>query len=179
MKVLPSNSTLRQVTYESRVHNREIQMYDKFFDLLRDICPDESVPLDVPEVYYVHLEEIVKDGPDGSGTCILLEDLKDKGYIMCDKLSGADYRHCQLALTSLAHYHALTMMALKKWTDPETGECSKIPPEAAFIFSEKTMFDMGANIVRNWSTAFTDFTNDINRPDVSLNTTIFYHLYIL
>lgn len=167
---------LRQMAYESRVHYREINMYQTFFDLLREINTSHSkITLDVPDVYYFHNEEVVKGGTDGSGICILLEDLKDKGYVMPDKIRGADYRHCLLALTSLAHYHSLTLTALKKWTDPETGECSKIPPAATFIL-EKTMHDVGiSKFVQDMSNAFIDFAKDVNRPDVRIARYI-YHI---
>lgn len=147
-------------------------MYNTFFDILRELDPNQPVPLDVPDVYFVHLEEAVIGGTDGAGTCILLEDLKAEGFTMSDKIVGADYRHCELALTSLAHYHALTLVTLRKWIDPTTGECTKIPPGAKFIL-EKTLFDTGTvEMIRNWGPAFVNFTKDIERPDVSITVII-------
>ena len=159
---------LRQAAYESRVHHKEILAYGYFFDVLRNLSAQHSVPLDVPNVYYVHLEEIVKDETDGSGTCILLENLKEEGYCMSDKTCGADYNHCRVSLTSLAHYHALTHAVLKSWTDPSTGSTSKAPPEAQFIF-EKTMYDVNiVEMLRDWSKPLLQFVLDMGRPDVSL-----------
>lgn len=157
---------MRQAANEWHPHDREINMYHQFFGLLRKLNVDNLIPLDVPDVYYTHKEEAVEGETDGSDTCILLEDLKDKGYVMSDKLGGADYRHCHLALTSLAHYHALTLAALRKWTDPTTGDCSKIPPEASFIL-EKTMYDMGSyQMLKDWAVGLITFTHDIDRRDV-------------
>jgi hypothetical protein len=169
-QILPSNSFLRQAAYEARTHHREINMYQHFFRLLREMNFDQPTPLDVPDVYYTHTEEIVKGETDGSGMCTLLEDLKAEGYRMADKVEGADYRHCHLALTSLAHYHALTISAVRKWKDPTTGELSQIPSSTKFLVDEKTMFDMGIiKIISDFSVSIVNFLKEIKRPDVSIH----------
>ena len=184
--MLPTNVLLRQAAYESHVHHREMKMYNQLFDLLREIKGDRSsITLDVPDSYYLHMEEIVKDKSDGSGTCILLEDLKSQGYCMSDKVEGADYGHCQIALSSLAHYHALTFAALRKWLDPVTGERRNMPPNAEFIL-EKTMYDVSSvQIIKDWSNCILDFAREMNRPDVSIDweprrlNFIFFNLIIM
>ena len=160
---------LRMAAYEARTHHREIDVYQNFFGLLRELNnKDQPIPLDVPDVYYSHLEEMVQGGTDGSGTCTLLEDLKAEGYRMVDKVEGADYRHCQMALTSLAHYHALTISALRKWKDPVTGELSKLPAAANFIVEGKTMYDMNAvQMFKDSTQSVIDFVKDVDRPDVN------------
>lgn len=164
---MPSNAVLRQAACESHLHDREINMYRQFFDLLHDIRgSNSSITLDVPDVYHVHLEDIVEKETDGSGTCILIENLKSQGYSMADKMGGADYRHCRLALTSLAHYHALTLTALRKWADPLTGECTNLPPSVEFIL-EKTLYDTSTSqMIKNWSSCLIEFAKDVERPDV-------------
>jgi hypothetical protein len=128
---------------------------------------DHPIPLDVPDVYYTHIEDLVAGETDGSGTCTLLENLKAEGYRMADKLEGADYRHCHMALTSLAHYHALTMSAVRKWKDPVTGELSQVPSSAKFLVEEKTMFDLGiVKIISDFSVSIVNFLQEIERPDV-------------
>jgi hypothetical protein len=144
-------------------------MYHHFFNSLREMHADHPIPLDVPDVYYTHMEEMVQGGADGSGTCTLLEDLKAEGYRMADKVEGADYRHCHMALTSLAHFHALTISAVRKWKDPATGKLSNIPPMAKFLVEEKTMYDVGIiKIISDFSVSIVDFLKDIKRPDVSI-----------
>jgi hypothetical protein len=168
LKVLPSNSFLRQAAYEARTHHREINMYHNFFRVIREMHADQPIPLDVPDVYYTHIEEIVPGETDGSGICTLLEDLKAEGYRMADKVEGADYRHCHMALTSLAHFHALTISAVRKWKDPATGELSNIPPTAKFLVDEKTFFEYGmVKYVENFSKCIVEFTQEVERPDVS------------
>ncbi|EFX85098.1 hypothetical protein DAPPUDRAFT_314376 [Daphnia pulex] len=166
VKVLPSNPFMRQMACESRSHPREINIYQNFFGLLREMQVDQLIPLDVPDVYYTHLEEIVQGESDGSGTCTLLENLKAAGYRMADKVEGIDYRHCHMALTSLAHYHALAISAMRKWKDPSTGELSHIPPSAKFI-EEKTFIEVGIlKMVENASKSFLDFAQEVERPDL-------------
>lgn len=170
---------LRQAAYEMRTHHREINMYRHFFEHLREVNKNHpAISLDVPDVYYANLEEIVKDVSDGSGTCILLQDLVADGYRMSDKLSGADYHHCCLALKSLAHYHALTTAVLRQWIHPETGELTNIPSTAAFIL-EKTPYETpNFELMKGWSTCLTEFTQDINRPDVRITCQLqrYFHL---
>lgn len=157
---------MREAAYESHAHHREISMYRDLFEALRRIKGDLSIPLDTPELYYGAVEEKVKGGPDGTGTCILIEDLREHGYRMADKYEGADNEHVRLALTSLAHFHALTNAALRKWTDPETGELSRLPSSMEFLL-EKTFYDINpADVIKEWVDMFTDFTKDVKRPDV-------------
>lgn len=129
----------------------------------------QQIPLDIPDIYYVNIEEITPGETDGSGTCIVLEDLSMQGYCMSDKFGGTDFQHCQLALTSLAHYHALTMSALRKWKDPATGELSNIPPTAKFLMQEKTVYEVSAvQIARDFSKKMIEFAQDVKRPDVNI-----------
>ena len=167
--MLPSNLVLRQAAYESRTHHHEMHMYLHFFSLLREMYAGQQIPLDIPDIYYVNIEEIIPGETDGSGTCIVLEDLSTQGYCMSDKFGGADFQHCQLALTSLAHYHALTMSALRKWKDPATGELSNIPPTAKFLMQEKTVYEVSAvQIARDFSKKMIEFAQDVKRPDVNI-----------
>ncbi|XP_057377316.1 uncharacterized protein LOC130698644 [Daphnia carinata] len=167
IKVLPTNALLRQAAYEAHTHHREINMYHHFFGLLREMHADQPIPLDVPDVYYTHIEEMVKDGTDGSGICTLLEDLKAQGYRMAEKALGADYRHCHMALTSLAHYHALTLNVLRKWTDPSTGELSNMPSTTDFFLKEKTMYDMGLlEMIQDNFKNIVEFAAEVERPDL-------------
>lgn len=146
-----------------------MHMYLRFFSLLRDMHLGQPITLDVPDVYYVNIEEIIEGETDGSGTCILLEDLSTKGYCMSDKFGGADYRHCHMALTSLAHYHALTINAIRMWKDPLTGELSNLPDSAKFLVQEKTVYELSAvQIAKDFSDRMIEFAQDVKRPDVSL-----------
>ncbi|XP_057366178.1 uncharacterized protein LOC130687039 [Daphnia carinata] len=167
-KILPSNLLLRQAAYESHTHHHEMHMYLRFFGLLREMHVGQPITLDVPNIYYVNIEEIVQDKTDGSGTCIVLEDLSSQGYCMSDKFGGADYRHCHMALTSLAHYHALTLNAVRTWQDPSTGELSNLPHSARFLTQEKTVYEFSAvQTAKDFCNRMIEFTQDVKRPDLA------------
>jgi hypothetical protein len=158
---------LRQAAYESRTHHHEMHMYLHFFSLLRETHAGQQIPLDIPNIYYVNIEEIIPGETDGSGTCIVLEDLSTQGYTMSDKFGGADFQHCGMALTSLAHYHALTLSAVRKWTDTSTGELSNLPESAKFLVQEKTVYEVSAaQIAKDFAKKMIEFAQDVKRPDV-------------
>jgi hypothetical protein len=94
---------------------------------------------------------------------------------MADKVEGGDYRHCKMALNSLAHYHALTLSAVRKWKDPTTGELSHVPSSAKFLVEEKTFYEYGmVKYIENSFKCFLDFVQKVERPDV--RTKIYYFL---
>ena len=115
-----------------KVHDREIAMYGGLFPQLQKLKNEaglsaDQVPLDVPNSYYVNVDE-----SDGKGTVIVMEELKGPGFVMVDKVNGCDFEHAKLSLTSLAHFHALTIAFLRKHITRE-GEKIVHPPEADFL----------------------------------------------
>lgn len=52
--------------------------------------------------------------------CLVMEDLKEEDYVMCDRLKLLDYEHCKAFLVTLAKFHASTF-ALHK-VQPELVE---------------------------------------------------------
>jgi hypothetical protein len=156
-------------------------MYHNFFRLLREVHEDHPMLfyfLNVPDVYYSHIEDIIPGETDGSATCILLENLKTEGYRMADKVEGGDYQHCKMALNSLAHYHALTLSAVRKWKDPTTGELSHVPSSAKFLVEEKTFYEYGmVKYIENSFKCFLDFVQKEERPDVSTKIYYFHSIF--
>ena len=176
-QVLPSIKALQENICESCIHQREINMYHHFFDYLREMRVNHLILLDVPDVYYAHYEEPADK--DGSETCTLLEYLKAEGYRMVDKVEGLDYEHCKMALMSLAHYHAWTMSAARKWKDPTTGELLRIPPTVKFLVNDTSEYDMEIlEILTDFSSGpIVRFLKDIERekPYVSINNFSVHH----
>lgn len=185
---------MREAVYESRAHHREHNVYKILFEFLRVIRGDLPIPLDVPHFYHGHIEEIIEGESDGSGTCILLENLKEDCYQMVDKNEGLDEDHVRLALTSLAHYHALTMAALRKLIN--SAEESKEGNDRTFdcfeqelrhkqlgFLLEKTIADQGpVETIQPWLEVFIDLAYEINREDVSykpFKTRILFHVLLL
>ena len=146
-----------------RVHNREIAMYQTFFDLLRQFRSSaglsaDQIPLDVPAVYYTH-EDL-----DGSGTVMIMEDLRCEGFGMIDKINGSDYEHATLALTSLAHYHALSIAFVRKYVSAD-GSSVDYPAGAEFL-AEKSAFEDIVDIVHQWIKTHIELMRKMDREDV-------------
>jgi len=152
IKILPTNTLMRDFAYNSGSHQREMSMYTEFFDLLCDLRSEKGVSnidlsIDVPHVYYTYLEEKVDNEIDGSGTCILMEDVVASGFRMVDKHGGCDDDHVRLTLRSLSKYHALTISGLKKWKN-EDGKV--IYPEEAQFLTGKTFYDEAASMYKDF-----------------------------
>ena len=159
----------RDFAYSSGTHHCEITIYSIFFHQLRQILQKkglrgEDLSLDVPDFYYVHLEDNVSDEVDGSGTCTLMEDLVDKGFRMVDKHGGYDNDHVRLSLDSLAKYHALTIASLNEWKDQD----------GKVIYSTEVEFLKGKTFYNDLVHMYNDFLKPIatrfkliERPDMS------------
>lgn len=162
---------MREAANDAGMNQRETGMYCKLFPLLKEINDStDYIFLDVPEVYYGHVDEPVpsteQDANKRSGTCIILENAFAKGYRMRDKRLGADDDHTRTAITSLAHLHALTLTALKSWIDPLTKTCS-LPDSVQFLF-DKTLADHSpAESIAPWVDVFIELTDELNQLDVS------------
>ena len=114
------------------VHDREIDIYRNFFQELRKLREEtgysaSEIPLDVPEAYYVNMDEV-----DDNGTVVVIEELKSQGFTMVDKVNGSDIDHVKLALTSLAHYHAHTIAFLRKHLSSD-GQSVVFPPGFEYL----------------------------------------------
>jgi len=159
---------MRQAASSGGVYKREIAVYRDLFPLLRDLRGDRPIPLDVSDLYYARLG-------DDDNTCVLLEDLKAKGFKVTDKAQGSDFHHARLAVISLAHYHSLTMTAVKSWKElsSTTGEMTVNYPDRVKFIQEKSMFDNDpVAMLKDWLGVLIDFTEDVKRPDVSEKKTV-------
>ena len=163
-QVLPSNAVMQDVACSTGVYIREIGVYRDLFPILRKIRGDKCIPLDVSEFFFARSD-------DKDHTCLLLEDLKAKGYKVINKMKGSDYEHALLAVTSLANYHALTMAAMRQWThkDPVTGKITVNYPDRVKFLAEKTVFTAEPTVmVKDWLDNFIQFTHDLQRHEVNI-----------
>jgi len=153
---------MRKAASVGGVYKREISVYRDLFPILRDLRGDRHIPLDVSNLYYGKLS-------DDDNTCVLLEDLKAKGFKVTDKTHGSDFHHARLAVISLAHYHSLTMTALKSWTELSrtTGELTVNYPDQMKFMKEKSMYDTDpVPVLKSWLETLIEFTKELQRPDV-------------
>lgn len=177
--MLPTNAVMKEAAYDAGMHQREIGMYSGLFALLKEMFPTPlTIHLDVPELYFSHVEDTLAVSPTSEkqmGTCIVLENAVANGYLMGDKSLGADYEHTLLAFASLAHFHALTVVALKSWIGPLTRECF-LPKSVQFLFGKTLVDHSPAETVAPWVEAFIELANELNRPDVNQFCNTYYVL---
>lgn len=155
---------MREAATSTDVYARELGMYRDFFDVLREVRGDRPIPLDVPRLYYGHMET-------EANTCLIMEDLKTQGFRTADKLQGCDFNHARIAVRSLAHYHSLTMRVVRNWTEtsPTTGQKIVVYPDRVKFLAEKSIFDADpAVMVKDWVYNYIDFAHELQRPDVRL-----------
>lgn len=154
---------MRESAKEWSLHEREASVYQELFKVLYELRGDRPVPLDVPLVYYSNVDDLT----DGSATCILMENLLRRGYRMADKVHGVNDAHVRVALASLAHYHSLTIGAIRQWWDPSIKQMTKFPVNLEFLL-EKTLLEMNpAGFIKGWVDVYRDFCRDVQRTDVS------------
>ena len=153
---------MREAAWGGGVYVREIGVYRDLLPILKEIRGDKWIPLDASKLYYARSD-------DKDHTCLLLEDLKAKGYRVTDKVHGCDYQHALLTVTSLANYHALTMAAMRQWKhkDPITGKITVNYPDGVKFLAEKTILEADpVFFVKGWLGKYIEFTQDLQRPDV-------------
>ena len=132
-----------------KLYDREIAVYQHLHPMLRQLrteagLTNDDIPLNVPEVYYTNL-----DSTSGQDNCtvLVMEELKSQGFKMTDKRDGAPMEAAKLTLMSLANYHALTIMLLKKHKNQD-GSYS-LPSCLDYIY-EKFMFaEKGPEMISN------------------------------
>jgi len=122
VKVLPRNVLLRMGATSQKLYNREIASYCHFHPLLREIRSEagvdkKDIPLNVPEIYYTNLDET--EGESDNLTVLVMEELNAQGFRMVDKTVGCTAEEARLTLSTLANYHALSIMLLKKYKNDD------------------------------------------------------------
>lgn len=70
----------------------------------------------LPKIYRMtdKVEIFPKNYPSVVPETIALEDLKEQGYRMCDRLKMLDYDHCRAVMKTLAEFHALSVALSKQ-----------------------------------------------------------------
>lgn len=163
IQVLPHNTVMRESATRFRVYTREIVMYRDFFHILREVRGDRPIPLDVPAFYHGHSEA-------EANTCLIIEELKAQGFRTADKLQGCDFDHAKVAVRSLAHYHSLSITAVKNWTEtsPTTGKKVIVYPDQVNFLAERTLVETDQHVifVQSWLANYIDFAREVQRPDV-------------
>ena len=164
-QILRSSIAFRGKVSSFKMHYREADMYDKYFQLLRELrCNSDSltdqIPLDVPDLYFVS-----KAGKDEAETVLVIEDLMSSGYAMIDKTQGSDLKHANVALTSLAHFHALAIAFLRQHFEPESQKVV-YPPGAEFLYTSSPFDLFPMDMVQPYIEATIQLMQALGREEV-------------
>jgi len=168
IKMFPLNSIMRELALITcDVYKREIAVYRNLFPLLLEIRGDCPIPFDVSKLYYSRSD-------DDESTCLMLENLKTEGFRLpkdtTQGLETIDFDHARLAVISLAHYHSLTMKALRSWVEVSstTGELMINYPDEVKFLEEKSCFNtVSSAMIKPWLRSMVNLTAKIQRPDLT------------
>ena len=110
---------LRSTAIEFGVYDREIATYCYFHPFLRELRSQKGlargdIPLKVPYIYYTNLDTANADGDEGNSTVLVMEELNTQDFKMIDKRQGCSKEEAMLIMSSLANFHALTHVWLRK-----------------------------------------------------------------
>ncbi|XP_059616626.1 uncharacterized protein LOC132261709 [Phlebotomus argentipes] len=108
-----SSISRRQLFRCDEAFANEIAAYTQVLPHLRDFSGDR---LPYPECLFAGFDDSQKE-------VIILEDLRESGFEMEDRLKGLDYPHCSLVMQELGNLHAISLAM--KATQPETFERMK------------------------------------------------------
>uniref|UniRef100_A0A1B6DMZ3 CHK kinase-like domain-containing protein n=1 Tax=Clastoptera arizonana TaxID=38151 RepID=A0A1B6DMZ3_9HEMI len=93
----------KDVLDEGKFSYTEDVFYKRFIPFMTNISLNTSV---LPKSYSSGVQET-----------LVLEDLKEEGYAMCDRIKRLDFEHCRVVMESLGEFHALSVAVRKR--DPD------------------------------------------------------------
>ena len=137
-----------------KVYYRESNAFLELHPMLRRIrsevgVRDDEIPICAPDFYHSYLDEVGESG--ANGTMVVMQDLKQLGFKMVDKMIGCTLEEATLTLSALANYHALTIALVRSMRDPNDKNNLIKPPQLEFmnegyIFLEKSFDMLGLSI---------------------------------
>lgn len=109
-KMPPASKTRREFQRTFVVFKREIEVYTKYFPFLKEYQAEKELKeedqfKEFPKCYYGAYDEATGDA------FIILEDLRDNGFIMEKKSLPLTYEHCRLVFGIFGKLHGLSLAA--------------------------------------------------------------------
>ncbi|XP_059218832.1 uncharacterized protein LOC106094485 isoform X2 [Stomoxys calcitrans] len=92
----------------------EINAYNHIVPLLDRYMPDTIFP----KCFYA--------GHDGKGEIIVLEDLKEEGFRMQNRIKGLELNHCEIVMKQLAKLHAASIAAKQLDNEMFRDKCKQV-----------------------------------------------------
>lgn len=100
VKAAVPDGELKGMIEEGKFVEKEYQFYNEFVPKMYSIKENTDV---IPKNYSSPVPET-----------IVLDDLKEAGYVMCDRIKQLDFDHCRILLNTLATFHALSVAVAKE-----------------------------------------------------------------
>ncbi|XP_072762503.1 uncharacterized protein [Anoplolepis gracilipes] len=109
---MPPPTEFQRRIFDSPVSFRkEIFMYESIIphykQLERDAGLKEDELFDILPKYYQSRLSLSPDGDFDDNAVILMENLKARGFYICDRVKGCDFEHSKVAVRAMARFHAL------------------------------------------------------------------------
>lgn len=143
-KMPPTDKVRRELFHTSKVFVNEIYAYDVMLPAMLKFQTEKSVPKDVGFFRFPKCYGTFAD-PEAGDFAIVLEDLRETGYQMWNKLDTLDYAHARLVVAELGRFHALSH-ALR---DQRPTEFAELRLKKADFMLNMLDSDMGANTWKN------------------------------
>lgn len=126
-KMPPPTQFQREIFDSPYSFRKEIFMYETIIpyykQLERDVGFKEDELFDILPKYYQSRLSLSPDVDFDDNAVILMENLKTRGYYVCDRVKGCDLEHSRAAVRAMARFHALGMAS--KYKQPEYFEVLK------------------------------------------------------
>lgn len=114
-------TTRRQLFRCDEAFSNEIAAYSHLVPAFQEFTVQTNLPY--PICLYA--------GMDDYGELVVMEDLRETGYKMVDRLKGLDYAHCKVVMQKLAILHAISL-AMKCYMPEEFEEARKTVKEIVY-----------------------------------------------
>lgn len=93
-----------EVAQAFQAYKREVEMYTTVLPAMQMILQNAGIDIVLgPKCYYIKATDV-----------LVLEDLKERGMEMKDRIQGLDLEHTKKTLETLAAFHAASMVYLQK-----------------------------------------------------------------
>ncbi|XP_050454122.1 uncharacterized protein LOC126852884 [Cataglyphis hispanica] len=126
-KMPPPTQFQRKIFDSPYSFRKEIFMYEvilpHYNKLERDSGLKEDELFNILPKYYQSRLSLDPNVDFDDNAVILMENLKKRGYYICDRTKGCDFEHARIAIRAMARFHALGMAV--KYKQPEYFEVLK------------------------------------------------------
>lgn len=119
-KMPPADKVRRELFHSNRAFINEIYAYDVMLPAMVKFQQEKAVPKDLGFFRFPKCYGTFAD-PEAGDFAIVLEDLREAGYEMWNKLETLDYTHARLVVSELGRFHALSF-ALRDQRPAELSE---------------------------------------------------------